>query len=382
VPFCASVCPYCDFAVQTGGPAKRQGYVDSLLAEIDVWGRREPWAATQPFDTVYLGGGTPSALTADALEAVLAALGNNLPIVADPGVTLETNPEDVTGEHAAAWRDLGITRISLGVQSFDDETLRLLGRAHTSRAAERAVEIVLAAGFAVVSLDLIYGVPGQSGESWRTTLERAVDLGPHHISCYELTVHEGTPFFAARESGTFVEVNSDGKADLFFATHEFLADAGYPAYEVSNFARGAALRSRHNMKYWDHTPYLGLGPSAHSFDGGARRWWNARRLADWQAAINAGGDGVADSETLSPRQLALETLALGFRTTAGVDLEEFRRRYGVDLAASNGALLERLVAEGLLEETDGRSLAPTLKGLAMADTVAAALDLGEAEPPG
>lgn len=393
VPFCARVCPYCDFAVQTGGPKKRSAYVDSLVREIGAWGawvrsdgrgtvgpaaavtRGEvSWTCASPFDTVYIGGGTPSSLALDALETILAALFEALPIATDRIVTLETNPEDVTGANLASWRDLGINRLSLGVQSFDDDALGLLGRTHTSVEAIGAVAAALEAAFDVVSLDLIYGVPGQSADSWRATLEQAVSLQPHHISCYELTVHEGTRFFDARRRGELVEVVDDTKADLFFITHRFLAEAGYPAYEVSNFARRPAYRSRHNRKYWDHSPYLGLGPSAHSFDGVSSRWWNERRLDLWGAALDAGVLPIEGTESLTPEQLVLEELALKFRTTAGLDLAGIERRFGVELTRPNAEVVERLRATGFVER-DAERLVPTLKGLAVADTLATSFEI-------
>jgi oxygen-independent coproporphyrinogen-3 oxidase len=377
------VCPYCDFAVQTGGPAKRQGYLDTLRSEIDGWAARvaDPapggaaaFSGDLPFDTVYLGGGTPSALQPQALDGIVSRLRRRLPLSRNVEITLEANPEDVSDDNLAAWRAIGVTRVSLGVQSFDDAALTLLGRAHTGVRATDAVERALAAGLDAVSLDLIYAVPGQSPARWEQTLRRAVDLQPQHISCYELTVHERTRFFRQRERGELVEVCDDDKAEQFFRTHGFLADAGYPAYEVSNFAAAPEHRSRHNVKYWDHTPYLGLGPSAHSFDGRRERWWNDRRLVDWQSAIDDAGGPAYEVEALAAPQLALEALALGLRTTRGVDLEYVERRCGIDLAAANRELIDRLQRDRLLTRA-GSFLVPTLAGLAVADAVARAFDV-------
>jgi len=371
VPFCKRVCPYCDFAVQTGGPKKRDAYVQSLLREIHWWGAGESgWRNPEPFDTVYLGGGTPSSLALDDLERVLTTLRSVLSVDEDAEITLEANPEDVSVANVAAWRALGVSRLSLGVQAFDDAALEVLGREHTAEQAATAAQRSLAAGFDAVSLDVIFAVPGQTPEEWRSTLQYAVDLQPHHISCYELTVHQGTRFFRARQQGRFAEVTDDDKAEQFFFTHRYLADAGYPAYEVSNFARAPGQRSQHNAKYWDHTAYLGLGPSAHSFDGRHTRWWNERRLIDWQAALDEHGRAIREEEALAPEQLVLESLALGLRTTAGVDLERIDRRYGVDLEGTNGAVIKRLVGDGYLATRSDSRLVPTLEGLAIADTLA------------
>jgi putative oxygen-independent coproporphyrinogen III oxidase len=374
VPFCSAICPYCDFAVLTGGPARRAAFVDSLIAELGLW--RDEAAAWGSFDTVYLGGGTPSALAPAELERLVAAVRRSLPMAADCWIGMEANPEDVSAESLACWRGLGVSMLSLGVQSFDAATLRFLGRRHEPREATGAVEMALSAGFATVSIDLIYG-EGGSPESalarWRRDLEQAAALEPQHLSCYQLTLHEGTPFGFRAARGELHELAEDAQAQLFHLTHEALAERGYQGYEVSNFARGRAHESRHNRKYWSHTPYLGLGPSAHSFDGG-RRWWNERKLHAWETRLAAGERPVAGSETLTPQDLALEEVMLALRTAAGLDLGGFRRRHGFDIAAHNRQLVDGLVASGHLEERDGR-LSPTLAGLAVADSLARSFEI-------
>jgi oxygen-independent coproporphyrinogen-3 oxidase len=386
VPFCSAICPYCDFAVLTGGPRRRAEFVDSLVAELATWRREaERW---ETIDTVYFGGGTPSALAPEQLARILAAARAALPIARDAWIALEANPEDVAAECVARWRELGVAMLSLGIQSFDPATLRFLGRRHTPGQARQAVERALGAGFATVSIDLIYGT-GENGqgeravrpdrdaalEHWRRDLEQAVALGPQHLSCYQLTIHEGTPFGFRAARGELRELPEADQAEVFRFTHAFLADQGYAAYEVSNFASAPEHQSRHNRKYWDHTPYLGLGPSAHSFDG-RRRWWNERKLGAWQAKLAAGEQPVAGSEELGQRELALEELMLSLRTTAGLDLEGFHRRHGWDLAAGNGQLIADLAARGLLAETAGR-LVPSIAGLAVTDSLARAFDLGD-----
>jgi oxygen-independent coproporphyrinogen III oxidase len=387
VPFCSAICPYCDFAVLTGGPRRRAEFVDSLEAEIAVWRpEAERW---RTIDTVYFGGGTPSALEPAQLARILAAARAALPIAPDAWIALEANPEDVTAESVGRWRELGIAMLSLGIQSFDAGTLRFLGRRHTPAQARHAVELALGAGFPIVSIDLIYGAAGESRPPqpdpeaeqarWRRDLEQAAALGPQHLSCYQLTIHEGTPFGFRAARGELSELPEADQAEAFRFTHTFLAGRGYAAYEVSNFARAPEHQSRHNRKYWDHTPYLGLGPSAHSFDG-RRRWWNERKLRPWQAKLAAGEPPIAGSEDLGRRELALEELMLSLRTAAGLDLEGFHRRHACDLAARNVSLLKDLAARGLLVETAGR-LVPTLEGLAVADALARAFDLGDLDAP-
>ena len=375
IPFCSAICPYCDFAVLTGGPERRRSFVDHLLKEIAFWSPER--CGFDSIDTIYFGGGTPSALASDDLGRILAAARENLLIRDDAEIFFEANPEDATAESVRAWRDLGVRFLSLGIQSFDADALKFLGRRHTPEQARRSVEIAREAGFDTVSIDLIYGLPDQPFEVWKRTLEEAVSLAPDHLSCYQLTIHEGTPFGFRLARGKINELPEEAQAKLFLFTHEFLRDQGYPGYEVSNFARSTGHRSRHNQKYWHHVPYLGVGPSAHSFSGD-RRWWNERKLKPYEARIDAGEKPIAGTEELTSQDLALEALMLGLRTTDGIELDSFRERYGVDLRKSNEPLVERLAGEGLLKP-EGSILVPTLAGLAVTDSLARAFDLGNAD---
>lgn len=374
VPFCSAICPYCDFAVTRGGGDRRAAFVDAAIAEAALW--RGHWTGGA-FDTVYLGGGTPSLLPPEELARLLAALRDRLPV--DPGawLTVEANPEDATPERLAALRELGASALSLGVQSFDPAALRFLGRRHGADEARLAVERALAAGFPVVSVDLIFGLPEerQGRETLRRTLETTVELAPQHVSCYQLTFHQGTPFWRGRERGVIRELPEPEQAASYELVLEVLQEVGYEAYEVSSFARSPEHRSRHNRKYWDHTPYLGLGPSAHSFDG-RRRWWNERDEASWRGRVLAGERPVAGEEVLTREELALEALMLGLRTAEGVDLARFRERHGVDLVERNRALVDRLAAEGLVVAKAGR-LRPTLRGFAVADGLPTGFEVTE-----
>jgi oxygen-independent coproporphyrinogen-3 oxidase len=344
----------------------RARFVDHLLAEIRMW--RSERDLFPEIDTIYFGGGTPSALTPEQIAQILHTARENLSIREDAWIFFEANPEDVTLESARAWRDLGVRMLSLGVQSFDAEALRFLGRRHTPDEARRSVEIARTAGFEIVSIDLIYGMSGQSPEAWQRTLADTVALGPDHVSCYQLTIHEGTPFGFRLARGKMSELPDESQADLFLLTHTFLRDHGLPGYEVSNFARSPEHRSRHNRKYWDHTPYLGVGPSAHSFSG-RRRWWNERKIKPYQSRIGRSERPIAGGEDLTTEDLAIEALMLGFRTAEGIDLADFRERYGIDLLAGNARLVERLEREDLLRTGGGR-LVPTLAGWAVADSLA------------
>ena len=385
IPFCSAVCPYCDFAVLRAGVPARKRFVAHLVAEVALAALE--WKDARPFDTVYFGGGTPSLLPAEDLERVLGACRSQLALARPaPWIFLEANPEDVTPGACAAWRALGVRTLSLGVQSFSDDALRFLGRRHNAQQARAAVETAQAAGFDTVSLDLIFGLPDQTPEAWQRELATAVALEPGHLSCYQLTIHPRTRFGLAARRGQLSEMPDGEQAALFERTHRFLADAGYSAYEVSNFARNRDHESRHNRKYWDHTPYLGLGPSAHSLvaaEAGAppaaRRWWNEPRTSRWESRVAAGERPLEGEESLGPTALASEAVMLGLRTAAGIDLDGFRARYGIDLLAANDALVARLVAEGHLVvhagPEGGRRLVPTASGLAVADGMAAAFDI-------
>ena len=290
----------------------------------------------------------------------------------------------MTPEACAAWRALGVRTLSLGVQSFSDEALRFLGRRHTGRQARAAVETALAAGFDTVSIDLIFGLRGQTADDWQRELATAVSLEPQHLSCYQLTIHERTRFGVQAKHGRLSELPEDDQATLFELTHRFLADAGWPAYEVSNFARGPEHQSRHNRKYWDHTPYLGLGPSAHSLAASdasspARRWWNERGTPQWEKRLAAGERPIEARRSWARRTWRRRRCSSACAPRPGSTSTACRARYGVDLLAANEALVARLVDEGRFvvraDAEGGRWLVPTLAGLAVADGLAAAFDL-------
>ncbi len=380
-PFCSAICPYCDFSVLTGRIEDRRNFVANLKTEIRL-AAEEPWpgiasAPEQPFDTVYLGGGTPSILDPEDLEDLLFEL-RALSVDPEAWIYLEANPEDITRDRVAAWRQLGVRILSLGVQSFDPENLSFLGRRHDPAQARRAIELTRGAGFHTVSLDLIYGLPHQTEADWRRDLEAALEFAPDHLSCYQLTVHEGTTFGFRKRRGDLSELPEESQADLFRLTHELLNDSGLRGYEVSNFAVDRDHQSRHNWKHWRHVPYLGLGPSAHSF-GGGRRWWNVHNIRQYQALLARGLRPIDGGEELSPDLVRLERLMLGLSTYEGVDLDALSIPEGGEPWTVNQQLLEQFCHDGLLV-VEGRRLRPTLAGLAVANGLATALSRSEAIP--
>jgi len=360
VPFCSSVCPYCDFAVTIAGDGRRGAYLDALEREIVLSAEHG-----LRFDTVYLGGGTPSSLSPAQLGRILAAIRDNLALAPDTTLHLEINPDDVSPASAGAWRDLGFSFASLGVQSFSDEVLDFLGRSHRAADARRAAETLLDAGFATVSVDLIFGLPHQTADDWRRQLETVLSLGVHHLSCYQLTIHDGTVFGRQHARGELRELDDDGQGELYLLTHEILAAAGWQGYEVSNFATRDEHRSKHNRKYWDHTPYIGLGPSAHSFVG-RRRWWNQRKVRLWTAAIEDNRSPIEGSEDLTDAELFFEAVMLGLRTADGIDRDALQQRFGAEVARFDEPAIERLTKSGHLLRT-GPRIQPAPRGMAVAE---------------
>jgi oxygen-independent coproporphyrinogen-3 oxidase len=362
IPFCLSKCPYCDF-YSVSSISMLPAFLEILFREMELYRGR-----IGSCDTVYIGGGTPSILNPRQLEAILKRVRENFPLLPNPEITLETNPADLDQSSLASIRALGINRLAIGVQSFDQAILAFLGRRHSANQAIHAIEAARSAGFANIGLDLIYGIPGQGMAVWLDTLRCALSFAPAHLSCYQLTVEPETPLGISYRQGTFSLPDENLQHEFFIKTAEMLEDAGYVHYEVSNFAKGMPLASRHNQKYWDHTPYLGLGPSAHSFSAN-RRWWNYRSVDRYIAALRSGNLPVEASEDLTREQLQLEALYLGLRTKKGIHLKDYATRYCLDLLARKGDRLATLQDEGLIAIEAGY-LYPTRAGLALADSLA------------
>lgn len=259
VPFCGSKCPYCDFLSMTSH-ALIPLWLEGVEKEVMFHKGRFPI-----FDTLYIGGGTPTLLREDSLQRLVDILFRHFVFTTDSEITIEVNPEDVTEEKAAFFRDLGFNRISLGVQSFDDRELRFLKRGHSAQQAADALETFTLAGFRNLGIDLIYGLPDQSESSWQKSLELALRFNPAHLSCYMLTIEEKTHFGQMRDEGLLIPLGEERERAFFLFTSRYLEERGFIHYEISNFAAEKRFMSRHNKKYWHRTPYLGLGPSSHSF---------------------------------------------------------------------------------------------------------------------
>jgi oxygen-independent coproporphyrinogen-3 oxidase len=371
IPFCARICPYCAFYKDLLDRSQTWRFCEALLRELEqyVQGRatsKSPrWTGDRRSleglpSTIYFGGGTPTALTTAQLEFLLGGFRQQLDLSALEEWTIEANPGSVSPRKAAVLHKLGVNRISLGVQSWDNTLLRILGREHNADQAEQSFHILREAGFSNINVDLMFGLPGQSVQQWQNTLEKTISLRPDHISAYCLTYEEDTEFFLRQSRGE-LKANPDTDADFFEMTMSILEDAGYEQYEISNYAC-AGLSSVHNRAYWSGEDYLGIGPSAFSTVG-MRRWQN---LADYRAyadRILLGQSPIAATETLTKEMKRAERIALSLRTREGISAV---------LLNDRSQTIQEFVALGLLRQSNG-SFMLTRAGRSLADSVAEAL---------
>jgi oxygen-independent coproporphyrinogen III oxidase len=360
LPFCPYLCPYCDFAKWPHRATAAARYFEALCAEIE----REPPTAAE---TIYLGGGTPNAYDRAQIADLLARLRERFRGARE--ITIEINPELVRGGDLAAYRAAGITRLSIGVQSFDGNEIATLGRKHTVAQVAAVVAAARAARFDSVSLDLMFAVPGQTPASWRATLRAAVELAVDHCSSYGLTVEEGTPFWAwrAREAAAFVD--DAGEAELYAIAIETLEAAGYEQYEISNFAR-PGHQCAHNLNYWANGDYVGLGVGAASYRDGLRSV-HTRSLEEYVSALRDGQGIPSEGERLEGRKRVGEAVMLALRTAQGVGLSEFKERYGIDVMEHYAPVVTRFARTGLLERV-GDSVRLTRRGIFLANDVCGA----------
>lgn len=354
IPFCHRVCPYCSFYKHTPGSTPIGAFIDALVTEA------KQRVITQP-RTLYLGGGTPSMLSPRHLTRLFCSLRETFEFSLLDEVTLEANPATFDLQKARLFRELGVTRISLGIQSFTPHVLETLGREHDAEQAAESVGILREAGVPQVNIDLMFSIPGQSEADWEATLRRAASLEPDHISAYNLTYEEDTAFFESLRRGE-VSPDEDTDARYFHLADELLTDAGFDHYETSNYAK-PGKHSSHNQGYWRGEDYLGLGPSAVSTVAGVRSK-NVADTAAYVAQVNSIGHALAESETLDTEARRMERIALGLRTREGIPLDL------LDQAALGSA--ETLVGEGLAKIENGR-LILIHRGRALVDPIAAEL---------
>lgn len=346
IPFCRSKCDYCDFYSLSGRETRMDDYQKALLVHM---GETAPQARSYSVDTVYFGGGTPSFYGEKRLRALLKSIGKRFELAKDAEITVECNPDSVDKQMLTQLRRAGFNRISLGVQSACDRELAQLHRPHTFAQAQEAAAAARAAKFKNLSLDLIYGLPGQDMAGWQDTVEQALALEPEHLSCYGLKVEEGTPLWEMQ--GRLEMPDDDLQADMYLWCVERLAQLGYAQYEISNFAK-PGCESRHNLKYWTLGEYAGFGPGAHSDLGGVRYAY-VRDLSAYCWGVEAGSSVVESSETIPPRERDMEYIMLGLRTAQGISGKEFEYRCRRPFAPVE-AVLRQFVRTGHTLRREGR----------------------------
>ena len=371
IPFCINKCPYCDFYSITDLSLKSE-FVGALMHEMQLTRNN-----ALRFDTLYMGGGTPSLLDAKNISLIIENAHQSYEILANAEITLEVNPGTITTEQLEAYRQSGVNRINIGVQSFDQANLHFLGRIHTSTDANLAVKWTREAGFENIGLDLIYGLPEQTIESWILDLRHAVEAEPQHLSCYMLTCEPGTPLDNNRQEGRFHPLSERRVKELFETTLSFLSAHGYVQYEISNFALASSDRfgtqnsehnqSRHNQKYWSFVPYIGLGPSAHSFLE-PHRCWNHPSVKKYIHKLESGRLPLEGKETLSLEQLMIEAVYLGLRQTKGISVDAFDKKFGVSFKAMFGEITTGLEEKGLIKYSQNRC-ALTPRGMLLLDSI-------------
>jgi oxygen-independent coproporphyrinogen-3 oxidase len=343
IPFCKSRCSYCDFATDVyRGPEGVDRYIEALCAEIGKFANNGDL-----IDTIYFGGGTPSLLSAGQIENILNVVRSKFVTAEQIEITIEMNPATVTPASLKAFRDLGVNRASFGVQTFDDHLLKLLARGHDANDARTTFAMLRDAGFDNVSFDLIAGLPHQTLADWERNLDEAIALSPEHLSLYLLEVHQGTPLAVQIQSGRQPRPDEDLAAEMYEMLVEKLS--GYEQYEISNFAR-PGFESRHNSKYWQLDPVFGFGVSAHSFDG-SQRYANERDTARYVELVETGLSPEVMRENVD---LASEQAFLGLRLENGLDLADYRKKFGVDLLSRFADEIAHLCSNELVDTSDGR----------------------------
>ena len=364
IPFCETKCPYCDFNTYAKIEPLIPEYVDALRREVDIWG---DVLGHPEVSTIFFGGGTPSYLPPDDIGSILDGIAGAFDVSRVRETTLESNPGDLTQPRLEAYLRFGVDRLSIGVQSLDDRLLGLLGRRHSAAQAIDAYRLALEAGFENVSIDLMYGLPHQSLDDWRRTLSAAVEMRPHHLSMYCLTLEPGTPMEQSVRTGQLPEPDPDLAADMYLAAEEALAPLGYRHYEISNWAQ-PGRESRHNLTYWRNEAFVGVGPGAHSYLSG-NRFHNLKSPREYItrfSVLRPTGPGfqhgrldfesvpVVDAvEPIDRRMEMAETMMLGLRLETGVGVDEFAERFGLAPVQAYPEVLDEMEAAGLLQTSSG-----------------------------
>lgn len=364
VPFCNSKCGYCDFYSITDF-TQVSSFINSLQTEIKYYS--EKFQPKETFDTIYIGGGTPSVLSVSDISKLLNELFKRFKFSNDMEITLEINPGTFNKIDLSELKKIGINRISIGVQSFIDEELIFLGRIHSVKDALNCFKMVTNTGFENINIDLIYSLPNQSLINWERNLNQVIKLNPAHISAYNLSIEKETPFFKLMDSGQ-INLHSEAEETKFFnITHDVLNQAGYVHYEISNYAKSENKFSRHNYKYWKHVPYFGFGPAAHSFWDN-QRWSNIKSIKEYILQINKNKEPIEFKEKLSKKDISFEYIFLNLRTYQGVNWIDFEKEFEFSFIKKFGKIINDLQKSNLAI-LDENSFKLTHKGMILCDEI-------------
>lgn len=361
IPFCKTRCIYCDFYSTTHSELKER-YIHALCRELEI---RRQYLQGEPIETIYFGGGTPSQLSGEDFQQVFDTIEKTYGMKQVQEITLEANPDDLTPQYVQTLAKLPFNRISMGLQTFDEATLRLLNRRHTAAQAITAIERCREAGFRNISIDLIYGLPGETAERWEHDLTQAIALNPEHISAYHLIYEEGTPIYKMLQQHRVSEVDEESSVYFFSSLIDRLTTAGYEHYEISNFCR-PGYHSRHNTSYWQGIPYLGCGPSAHSFNRREREW-NIASLNKYLQGIESG-ERACETEILDTTTRYNECIITSIRTSQGLSLTKLKEEFGTELWQYCLNMAAHSIKNGMLEER-GDNLRLTRKGIFISDSI-------------
>ena len=361
IPFCKTRCIYCDFYSTTRSELKER-YIHALCRELEI---RRQYLQGEPIETIYFGGGTPSQLSGEDFQQVFDTIEKTYGMKQVQEITLEANPDDLTPQYVQTLTKLPFNRISMGLQTFDEATLRLLNRRHTAAQAITAIERCREAGFRNISIDLIYGLPGETAERWEHDLTQAIALNPEHISAYHLIYEEGTPIYKMLQQHRVSEVDEESSVYFFSSLIDRLTTAGYEHYEISNFCR-PGYPSRHHTSYWQGIPYLGCGPSAHSFNRREREW-NIASLNKYLQGIESG-ERACETEILDTTTRYNECIITSIRTSQGLSLTKLKEEFGTELWQYCLNMAAHSIKNGMLEER-GDNLRLTRKGIFISDSI-------------
>ena len=361
IPFCATKCYYCAFNTYTFHKEQATAYLQALRTEIALYA-----SETEPLKTIFIGGGTPSILSANALAQLFTDVHQHFRITTDAEITVECNPGTVDAEKLRIMQDKGVNRLSFGLQAMQDETLKQLGRIHTVAEFHQSYNLAREGGFENINVDLIFALPDQAMSAWHHTLSEVIALEPDHISAYNLVMEETTPFYESWQAGALQLPSEDTEADMFQYTIETLTTRGYEHYEICNFAR-PNREARHNLVYWDNQPCIGLGAGAWGYINGVR-YANIRGIAPYIKELSRRNKPIADTERLTGHAEKAETLMLALRKREGISLNAYQNRFGEEIETAFGSILKKWMDLGLLERT-ATHLCFTSRGLFLANEV-------------